>query len=92
MYKATEIKFASLDKLITNIKLMFETPLSKVNFCGHARVVPDLSIGWKNVSGWLHLRFGTCLAIDSGNANKICVVPALILWLEIITMYLLGMA
>jgi len=45
MSKAVEIEFASLDELITNIKLAFQTPSNKVNFRERARIVPDLSIG-----------------------------------------------
>ena len=45
MSKVAEIEFASLDELITNTELAFQTHSSEVNFRGRAGIVPGLAIG-----------------------------------------------
>ena len=43
--KAAEVEFASLDELITNIKLVFQVPSGKVNFHGQTKIMQDPSTG-----------------------------------------------
>ena len=68
--EAAETEFASLEDLLSEIKLAFQVPSGKASFHGRTRVARSRPQGQKNASSWLHLIFGACPTVGSGNANK----------------------